>query len=66
MTKTTGNLLSAIAFSALFVLCLSFAAIRVLGLGTYIVTGGSMEPGIHKGALVFVQRALTPASSHRP
>ena len=55
MTKTTGNILSAIAFSALFVLCLSFAAIRVLGLGTYIVTGGSMEPGIHKGALVFVQ-----------
>ena len=27
----------------------------MLGIGTYIVTGSSMEPGIHKGALVFVQ-----------
>ena len=27
----------------------------MLGIGTYIVTGASMEPGIHKGALVFVQ-----------
>src|SRR5881394_2717259 len=55
MSKITSNILSAVAFSALFALCLGFAAIRVLGLGTYIVTGGSMEPGIHKGSLVLVQ-----------
>jgi signal peptidase I len=28
---------------------------RVLGLGSFIVTGGSMEPSLHKGSLVFVQ-----------
>ncbi|HZP95197.1 MAG TPA: signal peptidase I [Candidatus Limnocylindria bacterium] len=55
MTKTIGNILSLAAFAALFVLCLAFVGIRVLGLGTYIVTGGSMEPSIHKGSLVLVQ-----------
>ncbi len=55
MTKQLGNILSAAIFSVLFGLCLSFVAIRVLGLGTFIVTGGSMEPSIHKGSLVVVQ-----------
>ena len=55
MTKTAGNILSTIVFAALFILCLSFIAIRVSGLGTFIVTGGSMEPSIHKGSLVLVQ-----------
>ena len=55
MTKTIGNILSAIAFTALFGLCLSFVAIRVLGYGSFIVTGGSMEPTIHLGSLVIVQ-----------
>lgn len=55
MTKTLGTILSAIAFGLLFVLCFSFVAIRVAGLATYIVTGGSMEPTIHKGSLVLVQ-----------
>lgn len=55
MTKTIGKILSLAAFAVLFVLCLAFVAIRVLGLGTFIVTGGSMEPNIHKGSLVLVQ-----------
>lgn len=53
--KNLGNILSTITFAVLLLLCLSFVAIRVLGLGTFIVTGGSMEPGIPKGALVLVQ-----------
>ena len=55
MTKQIGNLLSLAAFAVLAVLCLAFVAMRILGLGSFIVTGGSMEPGIHKGSLVFVQ-----------
>lgn len=55
MTKTLGNLLSLFVFAVLFILCFTFVAIRVLGLGTFIVTGGSMEPSIHKGSLVLVQ-----------
>jgi signal peptidase len=55
MTKQIGNILSLAAFAVLFTLCLAFVAIRVSGLGTFIVTGGSMEPSIHKGSLVLVQ-----------
>lgn len=60
MTKILGNLLSTMAFAALFLLCLGFTTIRMAGLGTYIVTGGSMEPNIAKGSLVLVQ-PVTPA-----
>jgi signal peptidase len=55
MTKQVGNLLSLAAFAVLFTLCLAFVGIRVLGMGSFIVTGGSMEPSIHKGSLVLVQ-----------
>jgi signal peptidase I len=55
MTKSIGNILSLALFAVLFTLCAIFLAIRALGLGTFIVTGGSMEPGIHKGSLVLVQ-----------
>ena len=55
MTKNVSTVLNALAFAGLFALCASFAAIRVMGLGTYIVTGGSMEPNIHKGSLVLVE-----------
>lgn len=55
MTKTLSAILQAGLFGLLFVLCLSFVAIRVSGFGSYIVTGGSMEPTIHKGSLVLVQ-----------
>jgi signal peptidase len=55
MTKQIGNLFSLAAFAVLLSLCLGFVAMRVLGLGSFIVTGGSMEPSIHKGSLVLVQ-----------
>jgi signal peptidase I len=55
MKKTFGSILNLIAFAVLLSLCLAFLAIRVSGLGTFIVTGGSMEPSIHKGSLVLVQ-----------
>lgn len=60
MTKTLGKILSLAAFGILFVLCLAFVSIRVLGFGTFIVTGGSMEPSIAKGSLVLVQ-PVTPS-----
>jgi signal peptidase len=36
----------------LFALSLLFVGIRALGMATFVVTGGSMEPTIHKGSLV--------------
>jgi signal peptidase len=55
MAKDLGNILSTITFAVLLLLCLAFVAIRVSGLSTFIVTGGSMEPSIHQGSLVLVQ-----------
>ena len=60
MTKQIGTLVNLAVFAALFTLCLAFIGMRVLGLGSFIVTGGSMEPSIHKGSLVFVQ-PVTPS-----
>jgi len=42
----TGLIVVLFAFSLLFV------GIRALGMATFVVTGGSMEPTIHKGSLV--------------
>ncbi|HLZ48017.1 MAG TPA: signal peptidase I [Candidatus Limnocylindria bacterium] len=42
----------AAAIVVLFAFSLLFVAIRALGLATFVVTGGSMEPTIHKGSLV--------------
>ena len=36
----------------LFALSLLFVGIRALGMASFVVTGGSMEPTIHKGSLV--------------
>jgi signal peptidase len=36
----------------LFALSLLFVAVRTMGMATFVVTGGSMEPTIHKGSLV--------------
>ena len=36
----------------LFAFSLFFVGIRAMGLATFVVTGGSMEPTIHKGSLV--------------
>src|SRR6184192_1504378 len=45
-TIVAGSIVVLFAFSLLFV------AIRALGMATFVVTGGSMEPTIHKGSLV--------------
>lgn len=61
MKKHILTVLSTSLLAVLFVLCLAFASIRVAGLATFVVTGGSMEPTIHKGSLVLVQPALPAA-----
>jgi signal peptidase I len=43
---------------ALLSLCFGLLAIRTLGLGTFVVTGSSMEPTIQKGALAIVEPVL--------
>ncbi len=55
MKKQVGDILSAIVLAGLLATFLILLGIRLSGLGTYIVTGGSMEPSIHKGSLVVVQ-----------
>lgn len=39
----------------LFLLCMSVVGVRTLGMTTFVVTGSSMEPTIHKGSLVVVE-----------
>jgi signal peptidase len=39
----------------LFATCIGLLAIRTLGMGSFVVTGSSMEPTIQKGALVVVE-----------
>ena len=36
----------------LFAFSLFFVGVRAMGLATFVVTGGSMEPTVHKGSLV--------------
>jgi signal peptidase len=55
MAKQIGNIASALVFVVLLALCFGIAGMRLTGLGTYVVTGGSMEPSIHKGSLLIVQ-----------
>jgi signal peptidase I len=52
--RTLGQICSLLLAVALFGLCFGVVALRVLGMGTFVVTGGSMEPSIAKGALVIV------------
>ena len=40
---------------ALFTTCLALVAVRTLGMGTFVVTGSSMEPEIQNGSLVLVE-----------
>ena len=47
----------------LFAFSLFFVGIRAMGLATFVVTGGSMEPTIHKGSLVIDEPV--PASQLR-
>jgi signal peptidase len=53
--KALGSILSVVLGVALFSLCASVFAIRLLGMSAFVVTGASMEPTIHKGSLVLVQ-----------
>lgn len=55
MTKRISDITTASVFALLFIVCLGFVAVRVSGFSTFIVTGGSMEPNIQKGALVLVE-----------
>jgi signal peptidase I len=43
----------------LFAFSLLFVGIRALGMASFVVTGGSMEPTIHKGSLVIDQPVLS-------
>ena len=45
----------AIVTTVLFAFCLVFVGLRAAGFATFVVTGGSMEPTIHKGSLVIDQ-----------
>ena len=53
--KKLGRICSVALAVALLSTCFGLVAIRVLGMGTFVVTGSSMEPTIQKGALVIVE-----------
>ncbi len=53
--RKLGQICSMALAVALFSICLGLLAIRTLGMATFVVTGSSMEPAIHKGALAIVE-----------
>ena len=53
--RKLGQLCSMALAVALFGTCIGLLAIRTLGMGTFVVTGSSMEPTIQKGALVIIE-----------
>lgn len=53
--KKLWQICSMVLAVALFATCLGLVALRMLGMGTFVVTGSSMEPEIQKGALVLVE-----------
>jgi signal peptidase I len=53
--KNLGQLGSMVIAVVLFSICIGLVAIRTLGMGIFVVTGSSMEPVIHKGAIVLVE-----------
>jgi len=61
--RKIGHICSIALAVALFASCLGLLAIRTLGMGTFVVTGSSMEPAINKGALVIVEPVLPSAVS---
>jgi signal peptidase len=61
--KKIGHILGVAVAVVLFSTCLGLVAIRTLGMGTFVVTGSSMEPAIHKGALVIVEPVSPTAVS---
>jgi signal peptidase len=61
--KKIGHILGVALAVVLFSTCLGLVAIRTLGMGTFVVTGSSMEPAINKGALVIVEPVSPTAIS---
>jgi signal peptidase I len=61
--KKLGHICSVALAVVLFSTCLGLLAIRTLGMGTFVVTGSSMEPAIQKGALVIVEPVSPSAVS---
>jgi signal peptidase len=53
--KKLGQLCSMALAVVLFSICIGLLAIRTLGMGTFVVTGSSMEPTIQKGSIVIVE-----------
>lgn len=61
--KKIGHICSIALAVALLSICLGLIAIRMLGMGTFVVTGSSMEPVISKGALVIIEPVSPTAVS---
>ena len=58
MTAAVSKLghICSVAFAiALFSTCFGLLAVRILGMGTFVVTGSSMEPTVQKGALALIE-----------
>lgn len=53
--RKLGTIASMSLAAVLFFVCMGVLALRMLGLGTFIVTGSSMEPSIHRGSLAMVE-----------
>jgi signal peptidase I len=53
--RRLGQICSMALAVALLSTCLGLLAIRMLGMGTFVVTGSSMEPTIEKGALALIE-----------
>jgi signal peptidase len=62
--RKLGQIASIALAVALFLTCLGLLAVRTLGMGTFVVTGSSMEPAVNKGALVIVE-PVSPAVVNR-
>ena len=61
--KKLGHIFGIALAVGLFSTCLGLIAVRTLGMGTFVVTGSSMEPVISKGALVIVEPVSPTAVS---
>jgi signal peptidase len=55
MIKHVGAIVSTLLLATLCALCVGLAVLRISGFGIFVVTGGSMEPNVHKGSIVLVE-----------
>ncbi len=51
------NKLKNVLYVAIFLFSIAFLAFRLMGHTMLVITGGSMEPAIHKGSVVLVRAA---------